>query len=198
VPDVIAHPGLPLDDLGDAPQGPHLAGEPYALAPWASAAARRSRSAADSRAGHRGGLCCAAPGRRRRSRRHASGWRFAWTPRVAGDLGSTCPLGGQVGRLQAAGLAVGPLGGRANTGGRCVGATDQGGHARILPYRSRLRQIPRQVASRPETLLGSQSHSHSTGHNCTQADRTPRIVDQPDLPRPNWIVETRRLAVIPS
>jgi hypothetical protein len=25
---VIAHPGLPLDDLGDAPQGPRLAGEP--------------------------------------------------------------------------------------------------------------------------------------------------------------------------
>ena len=28
MPDVIAHPGLSLDDLGDAPQGPHLAGEP--------------------------------------------------------------------------------------------------------------------------------------------------------------------------
>jgi hypothetical protein len=156
VPDVIAHPGLPLDDLGDAPQGPHLASEPVRAGTLVE---RRGQAfqvggrqsgpdTVGSFAVQRLGAASGPGGM------PAAG-ALLGHPELAGDLGSTYPLGEQVGRLQAAGLAVGPLGGRANTGGRRVGATDQGRHARILPYRSCLRQVPGKSPPGPKPFSGS-------------------------------------------
>jgi hypothetical protein len=60
--------------------------------------------------------CCATPRHRRAARRHASGWRFAWTPSAGGRPRPA----EQLGRLHAASLPAGKLGGGTDSGGRRV------------------------------------------------------------------------------